>query len=206
MTGTDTTQLILASQSPRRRELLQQMEVAFHVHVIEIDEAVVANELPEDYVERMAIEKAAAAYHDLRIEHKKFGRLLVLGADTSVIINKKILGKPQNKDDAHEQLEMLSGDIHQVFTAVAIAVGTEDDNKPHIQTVVSRSEVEFAELSDKQISTYLETDEPYDKAGSYAIQGLAAQFVKNINGSYSGIMGLPIFETTELLRPYGYVL
>lgn len=206
MIGTDTTQLILASQSPRRRELLQQMQLAFHVHVVEIDESVVNDELPEDYVRRMAIEKAAAAYLDLRNEHKKFGRLLVLGADTSVIINNNILGKPKDQADAKVHLDMLSGSIHQVLTAVAIAAGSEDDNKPHIQTVVSHSEVEFMNMTSKQIAAYLNTDEPYDKAGSYAVQGLAAQFIKNIRGSYSGIMGLPIFETAELLRPYGYLL
>jgi len=182
------------------------MEVDFHVHVFEIDESVVPNELPEDYVKRMAIEKATGAYHDLRTVHKKFGRLLVLGADTSVIINNIILGKPKDVVDATKQLELLSGNTHHVFTSVAIAVGTEDDNKPHIQTVVSRNEVEFMSLSSEQIAAYLQTDEPYDKAGSYAVQGLAAQFIKNISGSYSGIMGLPIFETAELLRPYAYVL
>lgn len=206
MTGTDTTQLILASQSPRRRELLQQLELAFHVHVVEIDESVVNDELPEDYVKRMAIGKATAAYHSLRIEHKKFGHLLVLGADTAVIIGNKILGKPKDEEDARHHLEMLSGKTHHVLTSIAIAVGTEVDKKPNIQTAVSRSEVEFTSLSVEQITAYLKSDEAYDKAGSYAIQGLAAQFIKNIKGSYSGIKGLPIFETAELLRPYGYLL
>lgn len=206
MTSTQTTQLILASQSPRRRELLQQMEVSFHVHVVEIDESVAEGEPPEDYVKRMAIEKAAAAYHSLRTEHKKFGQLLVLGADTSVIIGDMILGKPSDSTHAREHLNLLSGNTHHVFTAVAIATGTEDDDKPHIQTTVSRSAVKFASLTSEQIEAYIKTDEPYDKAGSYAVQGLAAQFIKNINGSYSGVMGLPIYETAELLRPFGHTL
>jgi len=206
MPTTQTTQLILASQSPRRRELLQQMEVRFHVHVVAIDETVSANEEAETYVTRMAIEKAQAAYHSLRIEHKKFGTLLILGADTSVVIDREILGKPSDITQARSHLEKLAKNKHQVFTAVAVAYGEEDASKLDIQTRVSCSEVEFASLSVQQIEAYLQTEEPYDKAGSYAVQGLAAQFIKNINGSYSGIMGLPIFETAELLRPYGYML
>jgi len=206
MIGTDSTELILASQSPRRRELLQQMEIDFHVHVAAIDEAIHTAEAPEDYVKRMASEKAYVAYSSLRIEHKKFGQLLVLGADTIVVINTQILGKPKDVYMAREHLHALSGQKHVVYTAVALASGAEKSKNPDIQIRVSHSKVEFTTLTTGQIEAYLQTDEPYDKAGSYAVQGLAAQFIKNINGSYSGSMGLPIFETAELLKPYGYTL
>lgn len=202
MTSTHTTQLILASASPRRCELLQQIEIGFHVHVVDIDEMPLAHEVPFDYVVRMAKTKARAAYLNLREEHKKFGFLVILAADTSVICDGEILGKPENKNAARAQLQMLSGRQHEVLTAVCVAAGDEDAFDIAIQSVVSQSTVEFSTLSDEVIEAYLQTDEPYDKAGSYAIQGLAAQFVKHINGSYSGIMGLPLFETATLLKPY----
>jgi len=206
MPNTQTAQLILASASPRRRELLQQMQLDFHVHVVEIDESVLDAETSESYVERMAKEKAYAAYQNLRNEHKKFGQLLVLAADTTVVCNQHILGKPIDKDDARKHLQLLSGNTHKVLSSVALAIGDEQNNDPDIQTVVSNNQVEFTQISDKQIEAYLNTDEPYDKAGSYAVQGLAAQFIKRIEGSYSGIMGLPIFETSQLLQPHGYLL
>ncbi len=199
MTTTHTTQLILASASPRRRELLQQIELQFHVHVVEIDETPRLNEKPGDYVLRMAESKASAAYKNLREEHKKFGRLVVLSADTSVICDELILGKPFDKEAARKQLRMLSGRVHQVLTSVAVLAADEDQLTPFVQTLVSQSSVEFAQLTSEGIEKYLQTDEPYDKAGSYAVQGMAAQFIKHISGSYSGIMGLPLFETAQLL-------
>jgi len=203
MSNVDTSQLILASASPRRRELLQQMQLDFHVNIVEIDESPLSNEAPIVYVERMAQGKAHAAYTSLREEHKKFGRLLVLGADTSVVCDDHILGKPDDKQAARAHLEMLSGREHYVLSSVCLLVGEDDQKSPDIQTVVSKSKVEFMQLSESDIEAYLQTDEPYDKAGSYAVQGLAAQFIKRIEGSYSGIMGLPIFETAQLLKPHG---
>lgn len=202
MTSTHTTQLILASASPRRCELLQQIELDFHVHVVEIDETPLQNENPHDYVVRMAKTKARAAYLNLREEHKKFGFLVVLAADTSVISDGEILGKPTDKSEARTHLKMLSGRQHEVLTAVSVAAADEDTPELHIQSAVSQSTVEFSNLDDELIEAYLQTEEPYDKAGSYAIQGLAAQFVKHINGSYSGIMGLPLYETALLLKPF----
>jgi len=206
MSATSIKQLVLASQSPRRRELLQQLHLDFHVHVVQIDETVRAGEKAEAYVQRMANEKAMAAYLDLRLEHKKFGQLLVLGADTAVIIDQQILGKPDDRKQAHEYLQLLSGRTHTVMTAVTLASGADMQAQVDIQTLVSHSAVEFASLTVAQIATYLDTEEPYDKAGSYAVQGLAAQFIRQLTGSYSGVMGLPLYETAQLLRPHGYVI
>ena len=199
MTTTHTTHLVLASASPRRRELLQQIELQFHVHVIDIDETPEENESPKDYVLRMAESKASAAYKNLREEHKKFGRLVVLSADTSVICDGKILGKPKDKASAREQLLMLSGREHQVLTSIAV-IAADEEEELLVKSLVSQSLVEFKQLSSEEIEKYLQTDEPYDKAGSYAVQGMAAQFIKNIQGSYSGIMGLPLYETASLLN------
>jgi len=200
MTSTHTTQLILASASPRRRDLLQQIDVQFHVHVVEIDETPHKNESPSKYVARMAESKAAAAYKNLRDEHKKFGRLVVLAADTSVVCDQLILGKPKNKDTARKHLQELSGRKHRVLTSIAIFSADENEVNPSIQSLVSESIVEFMEMTPQDIEKYLHTEEPYDKAGSYAVQGIAAQFIKHIEGSYSGIMGLPLYETAQLLR------
>ena len=199
MTTTHTTQLILASASPRRRELLQQIELQFHVHVIEVDETPKQNESPREYVLRIAENKATAAYKNLREEHKKFGRLVVLSADTSVICDEQILGKPQDKDSARQHLQLLSGREHEVLTAVTV-IAADEEEEPFIQSLVSKSQVEFKKLSSDDIEKYLQTEEPYDKAGSYAVQGMAAQFIQNIQGSYSGIMGLPLYETASLLN------
>jgi len=201
MTSTHTRQLILASASPRRCELLQQIELDFHVHVVEIDETPQNSESPREYVVRMAKTKSRAAYLNLREVHKKFGFLVILSADTSVICDSEILGKPKDKNAARQQLTLLSGRTHEVLTAVAIASGEEGD-EAKIEFALSASTVEFATLSEETIESYLQTEEPYDKAGSYAIQGMAAQFIKHIDGSYTGIMGLPLYETALLLKPY----
>ena len=199
MTTTHTTHLILASASPRRRELLQQIELQFHVHVIEVDETPKQNESPREYVLRIAESKATAAYKNLREEHKKFGRLVVLSADTSVICDEQILGKPIDKAAARQHLQLLSGREHEVLTAITV-IAADEEEQPFIQSLVSKSQVEFKLLTSEEIEKYLQTEEPYDKAGSYAVQGMAAQFIKNIQGSYSGIMGLPLYETASLLN------
>lgn len=181
--------IYLASRSPRRRELLQQMAVDFAVMAADIDESVLVGEQPLDYVRRIAIEKAAAALA-LTSDHSK----PVLAADTAVIVDGKIFGKPVNDDDARHMLKQLSGNTHQVMTAVAMSRGQQTLSD------VSISEVSFATLSEADIDWYIQTGEGQDKAGAYAVQGLGAIFIEQIRGSYSGIMGLPIRETGLLLK------
>ncbi len=182
--------LTLASASPRRRELLDQIRVNYHVHAVNIDETPVKGESAGHYVERLAQEKALAAY-------KIYPFRPSLGSDTAVIYQNNILGKPKNEQHALEMLRLLSGRTHRVMTAVAICDGD------IARCVVKVSEVEFSVMTDQQINAYWHTAEPIDKAGGYAVQGIAAQFIKNINGSYSGVMGLPLYETCELLKLVG---
>jgi len=183
-------QITLASASPRRCELLDQIQVSYGVQPVDIDESHQPGETAEQYVRRLALEKARAGYR-LCPERP------ALGADTIVVCGQRIMGKPADKQMANEMLSLLSGRSHRVMTAVAIC----DAN--HEQCLLSSSEVEFAELSPAQIDAYWQTGEPEDKAGAYAIQGRAAQFIKNIRGSYSGIVGLPLYETTALLNTVG---
>jgi len=182
--------ITLASASPRRCELLDQIQVCYTVHPANINETHITGESPEQFVKRLALEKA-------RFVFKKSPERPVLGADTIVIMDQQILGKPESQEHAREILKMLSGHTHQVMTAVAINNGETE----HV--AFNSSEVEFAYINDEQIDAYLKTGESLDKAGAYAIQGIAGQFIKNINGSYSSIMGLPLYETTELLKLVG---
>jgi len=186
-------QITLASASPRRRELLQQIQVTYEVLPVDIDESHQPDETAEQYVQRLAIEKARAGFAQRPLRP-------ALGSDTIVVVAGQILGKPQNPQVAGQMLGMLSGKAHQVMTAVAIVCAARE------YCALNTSEVEFTELNSKQIVLYCQTDEPLDKAGAYGIQGPAAQFIKNINGSYSGIMGLPLFETAELLKQAGVTL
>ncbi|WP_417508699.1 Maf family protein [Methylophaga sp.] len=181
--------IYLASRSPRRRELLLQMGVDFSVINPDIDESVLENELPIDYVSRIARLKTEAGRGLLLAADRK----PVLAADTAVVIDKTILGKPQNDEQAASMLRMLSGKTHQVMTAIALT------RADMLLTAVSVSNVCFAELSEQDIFWYIKTKEGVDKAGGYAVQGLAALFIEHIEGSYSGIMGLPIRETGQLL-------
>ena len=181
--------IYLASQSPRRRELLSQIGVEFSVLSVDVDESQLADETAIDYVQRVAIAKAQAGWDSLGDE----ARLPVLGSDTSVVLADTILGKPKNNDDARAMLQQLSGRRHQVMTAVAIVTKSKTRCELHV------SEVSFAELTDADIDWYISTKEGVDKAGGYAVQGLAAIFIKEIKGSYSGIMGLPVRETALLL-------
>ena len=183
--------IYLASRSPRRCELLEQMGVKYETISIEIDEAPRRGEAPEVYVLRMALEKARAG---LMLAD---GVLPVLGADTSVVIKGKILGKPKNKADGLAMLASLSGCHHQVLTAVAL-VGLDLE-----ATRMSVSHVSFRDLNDAEREAYWATGEPADKAGSYAVQGYAAAFIDHLEGSFSGVMGLPLFETAELLKEFG---
>ena len=182
--------LILASASPRRRELLEQIGVRFDQAPVDIDESVLESETPQAYVARLALEKAEAGFE------RGDGRP-VLGSDTTVVLGSEILGKPVDLGDVRKMLRKLSGSTHQVLTAIALAT---------VDTTYSRmvtTEVEFREISDAEIEHYWLSGEPKDKAGSYGIQGLGAVFVKRIAGSYSAVVGLPLAETSELLSQAG---
>ena len=185
--------LFLASQSPRRRELLTQMGVVFDVLDVSIDETPAAGEPALDYVRRVAREKAGAGL----IQVAAVPGALVLGADTEVVLDGAVFGKPAHADDAARMLRTLSGRRHQVMSAVAVVgAGREAE-------VVSVSEVTFAELGEADIAAYVASGEPFGKAGAYAIQSAVAAWIERIDGSYSGIMGLPLFETAQLLRQAG---
>lgn len=195
--------IYLASKSPRRRELLRQIGVEFELLMLrdhtprgpEVTEIVRPGELPEDYVTRVAREKADCALHTMY--SRKLPIRPVLAADTTVTIDGRILGKPADMAEAVTMLKSLSGRTHQVFTSIAV--------KYHEDTwqITQRSDVVFTTLSDDMIRFYCATQEPNDKAGGYAIQGQAAVFIQEIAGSYSGIMGLPLFETAQMLRQAG---
>ena len=185
--------ILLASASPQRRELLNQIGVQHDVLAVNIDEASRSGESPEVYVQRVAMEKAAAGY----LRQMGSIKLPSLGADTIVLLADQILGKPKDKNESCATLKLLSGETHQVFTAVAMA----DADKS--LCLLSRSKVTFRVLTDEEITAYWASGEPVDKAGGYAIQGLAAAFIRKLEGSYSGVMGLPLFETAELLRDFG---
>lgn len=183
--------LLLASASPRRRELLRQIGLAFGLAPVDLDETPHPGELPADYVRRMAREKASLA-------RTRAGKSLVLAADTSVILDEEILGKPASDDEAAATLQRLSGRSHEVLTAVALARpgGT-------LAQCLVRTEVHFCALDEGLIRAYLSTGEHRDKAGSYAIQGRGGLFVQHINGSYSAVVGLPLQETAGLLANAG---
>jgi septum formation protein len=183
----------LASASPRRRELLQQIGVAFQVIEAAVDESALKDEAPVDYVSRLAAAKANAGWQRGRAP----ADAPVLAADTAVVLDGSILGKPRDRDDALDMLQRLSARSHEVFTAVALRVGT------GLNTRVSRSVVTFRSIDAAEAGAYWDSGEPRDKAGAYAIQGRAAIFISELRGSYSGVMGLPLFETAELLRSAG---
>ena len=183
--------IILASASPRRVELLQQIHVDFIQQSADIDETHQAHESPEQFVKRLSLEKAQA------IELSNPKKLAVLGLDTIVVIDDVILGKPIDNSHAAEMLMLLSGKTHQVMTAVTLITNGQ------IKTIVNISNVTFMILNKKIIEAYLQTGESFGKAGAYAIQGMAGQFVTEIQGSYSSIMGLPLYETRQLLDESG---
>jgi septum formation protein len=183
--------VVLASQSLRRVALLKQMGIDCVVMPADIDETPLENELAEAYVLRLAQQKARAIVSILPSEQIDS---LVVGADTTVALNGEILGKPLNETDAFLMLKKLSGTTHQVHTAVAVI------RKNCVESVVNTTLVEMIELSDDMMLQYIATGEPLDKAGSYAIQGFAGTWIKCINGSYTGVMGLPVFETAILLQ------
>lgn len=186
-------QIILASASPRRQELLTQIGVNYRVASQDIDETPRAGEAPHDYVQRMANDKAGSAIRGLGED----GQCVVLGADTIVVCDEQILGKPRDKADAVEMLLKLSAREHHVLSAVTVGTQTER------YRAVSDSSVQFRVISPEEAECYWRTGEPAGKAGAYAIQGRAAEFVKHLAGSYSGVMGLPLFETAQLLSRFG---
>jgi septum formation protein len=188
--------IYLASRSPRRVELLQQIGIQCEILPADIDEAQLQNELPEDYVVRLARQKAEACVRRLNVAQKN----LILAADTTVELAGKVLGKPEDDADARAMLRSLSGGLHYVHTAVALAFAG------NVEVVLSTTAVEMMVLSEAQINAYVASGEPHDKAGSYGIQGLAGAWVKRIEGSYTGVMGLPIYETAALLRKHGVAL
>lgn len=187
--------IILASASARRQELLNQIGVRFIVRSQDIDESVRPGELATDYVMRMAQEKAASALDTLQCGEA--GAALVLAADTSVVCDEDVLGKPVDERDAVTMLCRLSGREHRVLSAVTLA------SKSRQRSLLSASRVKFREISPAEAREYYRSGEPEGKAGAYAIQGYAAIFVEQLVGSYSGVMGLPLYETAQLLAEFG---
>jgi septum formation protein len=187
-----TNFIYLASQSPRRQALLAQIGVEFRPISVSVDETPLTGEAPADYARRLALEKARQGWTALGATQ----RAPVLGADTVVVVEGVILGKPLDAGQAGEMLARLSGRTHEVLTAVALV----DDEE---RSRLNRSRVTFRELSERERSAYAEHPEPLGKAGGYAVQGRAAAFISNLEGSYSGVMGLPLFETAALLSKTG---
>ena len=194
--------IYLASRSSRRRELLKQIGVPFEVLLFrehglrgrDLDEVPHESEAPDDYVQRVAKEKADAGW--LRVTQRSLPRFPVLAADTAVCLRDRILGKPADRAIAIAMLKELSGREHRVLTAVVLK------HESTLEVIVNENVVRFRELADGEIQEYVATGEPYDKAGGYAIQGRAAAFIPEILGSYTGVMGLPLYETASLLRKF----
>jgi septum formation protein len=199
--------IYLASRSPRRRELLAQIGVKFEPLLFregprqdaDTDEAARPGEQPDEYVRRVTRLKAEAAWQRV-VMRRGLQRKPVLSADTTVALASEILGKPTDRADAERILKMLSGTQHRVLTAVSVAF------EERYELAVSESLVTFAEIDGARIAAYVQSGEPFDKAGAYAVQGRAGAFVERIEGSYSGVMGLPLYETAELLRKFGIVV
>ena len=198
--------IYLASKSPRRRELLRQIGINFEILLLrddssrplDITEAVLPDEAPLNYVRRVTNEKAEAAWNIMMM--RKLPVHPVLSADTTVVLDGVIFGKPLSRIQAHSMLSSLSGKTHEVLTSIAVHFNQVKLERTQI------SQVTFATLSAQQINHYCNSQEPYDKAGGYGIQGSAAQFISHISGSYSGVMGLPLYETAQLLTEAGLSL
>ena len=188
--------IYLASRSPRRRELLEQIGIYPKVISADVDETPNSNEVPAEYVIRLALKKAKMAQAMLGSDET----LPVLAADTAVVVGPDILGKPANCDDALAMMQRLSGCSHKVLTGVALVC------KHEIHSRLSASHVTFRPVTQAEALAYWSSGEPQDKAGGYAIQGVGAMFISHLEGSYSGVMGLPLFETAELLQSVGIPL
>lgn len=201
--GGGATRIYLASRSPRRRELLNQIGVPFDTLLFrsgrrnddDVDETPLDAEPAIDYVQRLA--RAKASFGVELVRERRLIAQPVLAADTTVVLGEEILGKPESAAEAMAMLEKLSGSKHRVLTAVAVAFGD------RIEHVLSVSEVNFRPLSEDDIRRYVRSGEPMDKAGAYGIQGRAATFVTHLSGSYTGVMGLPLYETAGLLAKFG---
>jgi septum formation protein len=191
--------IYLASRSPRRRELLSQVGVRYHLLLFrarpesppDVDETMLPGEAPDVYVERMARAKAEAGWKLLRLRNLPLAP--VLAADTTVALEGRIFAKPADRKEAADMIAALSGRRHEVLTAVALK------REEELSSALSRSEVQFKSLTPEEIAQYVATGEGDDKAGAYAIQGRAARFIVELHGSYSGVMGLPLYETAQLL-------
>ena len=194
-----TKSVVLASASPRRTALLKQMNIAHTIQPADIDESPRPNETPLSLVSRLAAEKGQAVKAKLASKQTLTDDTVILASDTLIAFNGQSVGKPENKADAKRILTMLSGNTHEVLTAISVL------NNTRQQTQVITTSVTFAALTDEQITAYWETGEPADKAGSYAIQGIGGEFVVSINGSTSAVIGLPLYETRQLLNEFGVV-
>ena len=198
----------LASQSPRRRQLLEQLGVRYELLLAdehedaEALEVVLPNEAPRAYVQRVTLLKLEAAL--ARMQRRGLPLAPVLCSDTTVALGKTILGKPDDAKHAAQILGALSGQTHRVLTSVAMGALSKSGKPLNIEQALSVSNVRFAPLTRAQIQSYVASGEPMGKAGAYAVQGRAAAYIEHISGSYSGIMGLPMFETAQLLRAFGF--
>lgn len=189
-----TRMIGLASMSPRRRELLEQINVYYRQIVVNVDETPLAGETPETYVTRLALTKARAGRLATQSAYP------ILGADTAVVVQGLVLGKPVDAADAQFMLTQLSGRTHQVMSAIAVVTPVLE------RSCISISQVHFRSLTAAEIEAYVATGEPLDKAGAYAIQGRGSIFIEHLQGSYSGVMGLPLYETATLLSAVGITL
>jgi septum formation protein len=193
--------IVLASASPRRQELLRNAGIGFTVQAADIEETPLAGESARDYAERLAREKALAIFQGHREDH-------VLGADTIVVVDEMILGKPRDGDDAARMLRMLSGRTHAVITGVCVVSPAASRQPPvasKTKTASETTQVTMCEISDEEIRDYIATGEPMDKAGGYAIQGIAARWIPRIEGDYSNVVGLPVALVYAMLRKQGAI-
>lgn len=204
----DSKFVYLASQSPRRRQLLEQLGIRYELLLAddtedaEALEVVLPNEAPRSYVQRVTLLKLEAALNRMKRRGLPFAP--VLCSDTTVALGKTILGKPDDAKHATQILGALSGQTHRVLTSVAMGTLSKAGKPLKTEQTLSVSNVRFAPLTRAQIQTYVASEEPMGKAGAYAVQGRAAAYIEHISGSYSGIMGLPMFETAQLLRAFGF--
>jgi len=198
--------LYLASQSPRRVELLQQLGLQFEKLSLDVDEARNSGELPEDFVGRLGLDKAMAGYRaliDQSLPLLSTSPFAVLGADTIVVCDDKILGKPTGEADAGQILRLLSGRSHSVYTSVSV-IFSDTSGEYSVHSITNKTQVTFRTIEPAEVKWYWQSGEPKDKAGAYGIQGLGAIFVSQLEGSYSSVVGLPLFETSQLLSQLGF--
>ena len=192
--------LVLASASPRRADILRDAGITFQVKAALIDESLREGELPSDYVQRLALEKARAVADEAAEQQPDAGATIFIGADTTVVIDGEILGKPESEEDARRMLQRLSGRVHEVRTGLALIRRP----KAWEKLVEEITRVTFARLSDAEIESYIATGEPFGKAGAYAVQGIAGRYITRIEGCYFNVVGLPLAKLYSLLRDAGW--